>query len=683
MLILIWLVLEIILIVVFLNIISWMFFSPFLPPIIAGILALLVPAVFFFLLRIIKKIRNSRKVKRIHENLGPEAPVLKEDGFEYRDLNKNGKLDVYEDPRQPVEARVEDLLNQMTIEEKVGQMFSPHNGISKKSNLKEKPTIIIGVGTSELIHEKKITTFCCQGSRRTPDFVEWHNKLQKLAERGRLGIPVLVCSDPRHELLEADNIFAALTGAKGQSKWPHPTGLAATRDEKLVEEFGNIARQELTAIGIRFALHPMADLATEPRWPRINGTFGEDAELAGKMVAAYIKGFQGGKIGKDSVACCVKHFPGGGPQKNGDDPHCAYGKDQVYPGDNFDYHQGPFKKAFEVGVAAVMPYYGRPLGVKNIEEVGFNFNKDVTTTLLREKYGFQGIVHTDYHIVKPTKMLGLKVFPSMSWGVEHLSTLERAEKALNAGIDVLGGEICIELFLKLVKDGRISKARIDESVRRILKLNFELGLYDNPYLELENALKTRGHPDFVKAGRYAMRKSLVLLKNEVINGKLTLPISRNCKVYIEGFNEEEVAKFATVVKSIDDADFALLRIKTPHRGKIKEIFDIVFNNGDLDFSEKKLKHFNKIMTACPTVIDIYLDRPAVIPELDENAAAIIGNFSAEQDIVLEAIFGEFAPTGKLPFELPRSMEAVRNQFEDVPYDSKEPVYKFGHGLTYE
>jgi len=577
-------------------------------------------------------IQYSDKVKRIHDNLGPEASILEKDGYKYRDLNKNGKLDIYEDIREPIEARVEDLLSQMTLEEKVGQMFSPQHSLGMNGNLLEKPSNFTSIGTSELILEKKITTFCLQGSTNTADFVEWHNKLQKLAERGRLGIPVLICSDPRHELLDSSNRFASSMAYEGYSKWPHPTGLAATRDEKLVEEFGNIARQELTALGIRFALHPMADLATEPRWPRISGTFGEDAELAGKMVAAYIKGFQGEKIGKDSVACCVKHFPGGGPQKDGHDPHNAYGKDQVYPGGYFDYHQGPFKKAFEAGAAAVMPYYGRPLGVKNVEEVGFNFNKDVTTMLLREKFGFQGIVHTDYRIINTSKVFGTTIIPA-SWGVEHLNPLERAEKALNAGIDQLGGEICVELFLQLIKDGR--------------------------------------------------SKSLVLLKNDATNGKPTLPLSKNCKVYIEGFNKEEVAKYATIVKSLDEADFALLRIKTPHRGKRKEIFDIMFNLGELDFAKKKIKHFEEITSSCPTIIDIYLDRPAVIPELDESAAAIIGNFSAEQGIVLEAIFGEFKPTGKLPFELPRSMEAVKNQFEDVPYDSKDPVYKFGHGLTYE
>ena len=146
------------------------------------------------------------------------------------------------------------------------------------------------------------------------------------------------------------------------SQWPEPIGLAATGDAALVQQFGDIARQEYLAVGIRVALHPMADLATEPRWARINGTFGEDAELASRMVSAYIRGFQGEKLGPHSVACMTKHFPGGGPQKDGEDPHFSYGKDQVYPGNNFDYHLIPFEAAFQAGTAQIMPYYGMPVG---------------------------------------------------------------------------------------------------------------------------------------------------------------------------------------------------------------------------------------------------------------------------------------------------------------------------------
>jgi len=674
-LVIIWLILEIILIVGLLIVISWILTQNIF-------IALLVPIGLFLLYKIIKRLILGRKIKKIRENLGPEAALLKEDGIEYRDLNKNGKLDIYEDIRESVDNRVEDLLNRMTIEERVGQMFSPMNSIGKEGRLKEKPSLFLKIGTTELISEKKISTFACMRSRDPITFARWHNTFQKVAERTRLGIPVTLCSDPRHEFMGTTNPLASLLDVS-LSRWPHPTGLAATRNEKLVEEFGQIARQELTAIGIRFALHPMADLATEPRWGRITGTFGEDAELTGKMIVAYIRGFQGGKIGKESVACCVKHFPGGGPQKDGHDPHNTYGKEQVYPGGKFEYHQIPFKIAFETGVSAVMPYYGKPMSVENVEDVGFNFNKDVITTLLREKLGFQGIVHTDYAIITGRKIVGLTLIPSHSWGVEHLSELERVEKAVNAGIDQIGGDSCVELLLQLVRDGRISEDRIDASARRVLKLKFELGLFDNPYVDEQNAKKICGREDFVKAGEEAMRKSLVLLKNDVTNEKPTLPLPKGSKVYIEGFREEKVVKYAQVVSSIEEADFALLRLKTPHRGRPKEIFDLLFHHGELDFSKKQLKHLEKIMASCPTIIDIYLDRPAVIPELDANAAAIIGNFSVEQGIVLELIFGEFKPTGKLPFELPRSMEAVRNQLEDVPYDSKDPIYKFNHGLTYE
>jgi len=671
---LIWILLQFLLFIGFLVTISYIITQNILG-------AILFPPGLFLFNRIIRSLLSRRKLRKVYANLGAEAVILEEDGLKFRDLNKNGNLDTYEDIRESVDARVHDLLSQMTIEEKVGQMFSPMNSVGKNGNLNEKPGLFLNVGTSELIAEKKITTFACMGSIEPRNFVKWHNAFQKVAERTRLGIPVTLCSDPRHEFRDTNNPFASLLDAS-VSLWPHPTGLAATRDEKLVEEFGKIACQELTALGVRFALHPMADLATEPRWGRITGTFGEDAELAGKMISAYIRGFQGEKIGNESVACCVKHFPGGGPQKDGHDPHLTYGKEQIYPGGKFDYHQIPFKFAFDAGAAAVMPYYGIPRAVENIEEIGFNFNKDVTTTLLREKFGFQGIVHTDYSIISSRKMFGITLMESTSWGVEHLSRLERVEKAVNAGIDQIGGESCVELLLKLVNKGRISEARIDESVRRVLKLKFELGLFDNPYVDAEKAEEICGRKELVEVGKEAMRRSLVLLKNEFA-GKPTLPLSRGSKVYIEGFSQDEVAKYAQVVNSVEKADFTLLRIKTPHRGKPRELFDLFFSHGKLDFSKKQKKNLKKIMLSCPTIIDIYLERPAVIPELYENAAAIIGDFSAEPGIVLEAIFGEFKPTGKLPFELPRSMQAVQEQFSDVPYDSKDPVFEFGHGLTYE
>ena len=645
------------------------------------IATILIPVGILILYKIIKNAISKRNLNKIHEKLDTQAPTLEQDGIKFRDLNKNGKLDIYEDPRKSVEDRVEDLLSQMSLEEKVGLMFSPMMGIGKKGELQEKKSLFNKFGTSDIIVNRKISTFAIMGVVETKNFAQWYNNAQKVAEQTRLGIPLTICSDPRHEFMDSSNPLASLLDAS-LSKWPHPLGLAATRDEKLVEKFGDIARQELSAIGIRFALHPMADLATEPRWGRIAGTFGEDADLASKMVTAYIRGFQGNTIGPESVACCVKHFPGGGPQKEGWDPHFPYGSEQVYPGNKFEYHQIPFKKAFDAGAAAVMPYYGKPMNVGDLEEVGFNFNKQVITDLLRTKLGYKGIVHTDYGIISSIKILGVRLHGPTAWGVEHLSRLDRVEKALNAGVDQLGGEACTELTLKLVKQGRVPESRLDESCRRVLKLKFELGLFDNPYVDVDKAQIICNRQDFVKEGEEAMRKSLVLLKNGLENSSPVLPLKSPVKLYIEGFDKKLIEKYATVVKKPEQADFALLNIKTSSRRDLRELFGLMFKQGDLDFTVKEREHLDDIMSKCPTIISIYLDRPAVIPELKNKSAAIIGNFSVKQNLILDLIFGKFSPTGKLPFELPSSMDAVRKQKEDVPYDSEDPLYEFGHGLTF-
>lgn len=644
---------------------------------------ILIPIGAIILYQLLKILVRKLKLKRMHDNLGPKAGILEQDGMKFRDLNKNGKLDVYEDSRQPVEKRVENLLDQMTIEEKAGLMFSPMMGIGKDGELKENVGLLAKFPTSDVIIKRKISTFAVMGTMKTAEFVKWYNSVQKLGERTRLGIPITVCSDPRHYFMDSSNRLANLLDAS-LSKWPTPLGMAATRDEKLVEEFGDIARQELSAMGVRFALHPNADLTTEPRWGRIRECFSEDAELSGKMIAAYIRGFQGPKIGPESVACCVKHFPGGGPQKEGFDPHYAHGAEQVYPGNNIDYHKIPFEKAFEAGAAATMPYYGKPIGIEGLEEVGFNFNKQITTDLLRNKMNFKGIVHTDYGIISAFRILGVKLMGPMAWGVEKLTRIERVERAVDAGVDQIGGEACVKLLIKLVEKGKLLESRLDESCRRVLKLKFQQGLFDNPYVNEEKALEICGRQDFVEAGENAMRKSLVLLKNGLEQGKPVLPLSSESKlkVYVEGFDKELVGNYSEVVHKPEKADFALLNIVTPSRPDFKELFSIFFKGGDLDFTDKQRKHVEDVMSKCPTIFTILLDRPAVIPDLKEKAAGIIGNFSVKPEIMLDLIFGKFKPTGKLPFELPSSMEAVRKQKSDVPYDSENPSFPFGFGLTY-
>ncbi len=609
--------------------------------------------------------------------LGPEAPVLTREGVTFRDLNKNGQLDPYEDPRRPIEERVADLLSQMTLEEKAGLMFHTMIGMKADGSLAEQPSAFNPVSTHELIAGRLMNHFNVYDVAAPRQMAEWYNRLQKLAERTRLGIPVTISSDPRHAFSKNP---ATGIAADAFSKWPEPIGLAATRDEALVKEFGDIARQEYLAVGIRTALHPMADLATEPRWARINGTFGEDAEVASRMVFAYIRGFQGDTLGPQGVACMTKHFPGGGPQKDGEDPHFSYGKDQVYPGNNFDYHLIPFEAAFEAGTAQIMPYYGRPVGLP-IEEVGFGFNKDVITGLLRQRYGFDGVICTDWRLINPVVVGGEVVIEAKCWGVEHLSPEERVKKAIEAGVDQFGGEACPEIVVGLVRSGQVPEARIDASVRRLLRDKFRLGLVDNPYVSPEAAEQIVGQAAFRQAGELAQRKSIVLLKNTAVREGTVLPLRGKPKILVIGINPEIAGGYGQVVERIEDAELAIIRINTPYQPR-QGFLDSMFHAGDLDFKGEDKERLARLLEIIPTVVDIYLDRPAVIPEIAAKSAGLLGDFGASDAAVLDVIFGRFAPCGKLPFELPSSMQAVRQQKEDVPHDSENPLFPFGHGLTY-
>jgi beta-glucosidase len=596
--------------------------------------------------------------------------------MEYRDLNRNRRLDAYEDPNRPLEERVEDLLAQMTVEEKAGLMFHTPIGMNPDGTLLDAPAPFAPVPTRELVLGRNITHFNVYWTPGARETATWHNRLQRLAEEARLGIPVTISSDPRHGF--SDNPATSLASG-AFSQWPEPIGLAAAGDEQLVRKFGDTARQEYLAVGIRVALHPMADLATEPRWARTSGSFGEDAELASRLLAAYIRGFQGSELGPHSVACMTKHFPGGGPQADGEDPHFATGKDQVYPGDNFEYHLRPFEAAFAAGTAQVMPYYGRPVGTVFeegvLEEVGFGFNRDVVTGLLRDRFGFDGVVCTDWGLVTDAD-LGDWVFYAKCWGVEELSAADRVMKIIDAGCDQFGGENDPSLLVELVRSGRIREERIDESVRRLLRDKFRLGLFDDPYVDEDAAVTIAGRDDFRRAGAEAQRRSLVLLTNDGL-----LPVHGRPRLYVEGVDRATAADYADVVDSPADAELAILRVAAPYEPR-EGFLESMFHQGSLEFPPVERERILGVTAQVPTVVDVFLDRPAILTDIAAGAAALVGSFGAGDDALLELVFGHFAPSGKLPFELPSSMDAVERQLPDVPYDSEAPLFPFGHGLSY-
>jgi beta-glucosidase len=591
-----------------------------------------------------------------------------DDGVVFRDLNKNGRLDPYEDPRVPLSDRVEDLLRRLTLEEKVGLMFHQVAGIDDYGYYDDEHT-------RSFLFDRLINHFNIYQLPDPRTAAAWHNELQQLAEQTRLGIPVTISSDPRHAFTSNP---ATSMAAGYLSQWPEPIGLAATRDESLVREFADIARQEYLALGIRVALHPQADLATEPRWARIHGTFGEDAELASRLVHAYVRGFQGETLGPASVACVTKHFPGGGPQKDGEDPHFSYGREQIYPGGRFDYHLLPFEAALAAGTAQVMPYYGMPVGTE-YEEVGFAFNRGVIEGLLRRRYGFDGVVCSDWTVLQDVHLPppADERIEARAWGLEQASVAERIVRALDAGVDQFGGESCTDVLLEVVGQGRVSESRLDVSVRRILRDKFRLGLFDDPFVDPDAAAEIVGNARFRAVGEAAQRRAIVLLANR---GGI-LPLRGRPRLYVSGVDPEVARAYADVVPEPELAELALLRLSAPYE-KRPGFLQGIFHAGDLDFKAEEKERILQLLRRVPTIVDVFLDRPAVIPEIAAECAALLANFGASDGAVLDVVFGRFEPSGRLPFELPSSMDAVRVQRPDVPFDSPDPLFPFGFGLGY-
>ena len=602
---------------------------------------------------------------------------------DYRDLNKNGELDIYEDVTQTVAARIDDLLDQMSVTEKAGLMFINIAIVNDDASLE----YVAGSGPQRwapipAIDGQQLSHFNVGDIPDDPAlFAQWQNRLQRYAEANtRLGIPITIASDPRHHF--STNIFAF--SASGFSQFPETLGLAAIGDINLVERFTNIVRQEYVAVGIRLALHPQVDLATEPRWSRINGGFGEDARLSADIARAYVRGLQGETLSAASVATMTKHFPGGGPQAEGLDPHFKFQKGQIYPGGMFDYHLLPFEAAIDAGTAAIMPYYGVPTG-QTSEDVGMSFNKEIITGLLRYQYKFDGVVCADWGIITDRSMSSGYLWPGRAWGVEHLSRAQRVKKALDAGVDQFGGETASELVVELVESGELLEARLDISARRILRMKFELGLFDNPYVDVAAVAANVGRAEWRQLGHESQMRAMTLLKNSDADSGAVLPLqTATLRVYVEGMDPSVISPYASIADSPEQADVAILRVNTPwYPVESENPFAKAFHHGDLDFKGERKQKIRTLLQTLPTIVVIYLDRPAVIPEIAAAAVAVVADYGASDRAVAEVLFGIAKPEGSLPFELPSSMEAVRNQNEDVPGDSENPLFGTGFGLRYQ
>ena len=622
--------------------------------------------------------------------------MIESQGLRFKDLDRNGVLDQYEDWRLTPAARARDLVRRMTLEEKAGMMM---HGTARSVRPAGGP----GVGahydidsTGRLVREVGVNSFITRLGGDPASLAEENNKLQEIGESTRLGIPLTISTDPR-------NHFQYVLGASVQSgrfsQWPEALGLAAIRDVGLVRRFADIARQEYRAVGIHETLSPQADLATEPRWSRINGTFGEDPELARKLVQAYVEGFQHGTSGTDSsgVLAVVKHWVGYGAQKNGYDSHSSYGRYATFSGDHLMVHVKPFLGAFAAHVAGVMPTYsileGARLNGRPVEQVGAGFNRQLLSELLRRRYGFEGVILTDWAVTNDCSDLCRNGFPAgqrpsfaavaMPWGVEQLSKVDRFAKAVNAGVDQFGGTEEAQFIVQAVRSGKINTKRIDESVYRIALQKFKQGLFENPYVDTAEARRTVGKPEFQTKATRAQQRSLVLLENK----KDILPlVARGKRVYLHRIDSTVAVRYGlSVVSDLSQADIAIVRTNAPFQtlhpnyvfGAMQHEGALDFRNGDAEFEE-----IERITAAVPTIVTVYLDRPAILTSLKDRVGALLVNFGVSDAALLDVLTGVARPEGSLPFELPSSMEEVEAQRSDMPHDTLHPLYRIGFGLRY-
>ncbi len=684
-----------------------------------------------------------KKPEFVQPELGSRSEILLDiDDFQFKDLNKNGELDKYEDWRLTVDERSKDLLSKMSVEEKAGFMLinslnmvgtraaEESEGKLAASDLSEtggmgsfggfgqnrsqgladstrqgprggarggtqntEGAFIANMnssgGTTDRVKKYHNRHFILRSNESVGVTAEWANKLQELCESEPLGIPAIIASNPRNHITTNASLGTSV-GTTVFTAWPGELGLSAMRDLPLVREFADDSRQEWISVGLRKGYMYMADLATEPRWSRVNGTFGENSEWVAKMMREVVLGFQGEKLNSKSVALTTKHFPGGGSGKDGQDSHFEWGKAEIYPGGMFENNLIPFQAAIDAGTSSIMPYYSLPEGTE-FEEVGFAYNKGVVNDVLRNKMGFKGIINSDTGILT-----------GMAWGVENHTKPERYKKAIEAGTNLFSGESDPEMIIEVIKSGMVDMALIDSSIVRLLKEKFELGLFENPYVDLEEAEKIVNNEKFRERAALAMRKSIVLLRNE--NG--SLPVKAKTKVYFESYpkssggRNREPQPDVPNVYSLNNNQYEIEFVKTPEEAEMVLLWlqpggnSLFRSTGEpVSISLSKcgidVDYVNGISAKKPTILVINYTNPWVINEVyngeTKNVVGVLATFGTTPDALLDVITGKFNPTGKMPFSTPISDEAVENQKEDVPgYLEGEgySLFNYDEGIGY-
>lgn len=662
--------------------------------------------------------------------------LLQQDGYCFKDLNRNGVLDKYEDWRLSFDERATDLAQQLSIEEIAGLMlYSAHQAV---------PSDTITAQQRKFLADDNLRAVLVTKVESPEIAARWNNNVQAFVEGLNHGIPANNSSDPRHETAATAEYNYGSGGTISQ--WPTTLGLAASFDPELTLQFAQIAAQEYRALGIATALSPQVDIATEPRWSRFSGTFGEDPQLTTDMARAYCEGFQTSPAdqviadgwGTGSVNAMVKHWYGCGAPESGRDSHYNYGKFAIFPGGKADLHRKSFVEgAFALTggtrmASAVMPAYNILLNQDPAgNNVGAGYSKWMITDQLRGEAGYDGVVCTDWMITGDNATIGS--FDGKSWGTEKLTVAERHYAVLKAGVDQFGGNNVMGPILEAYEMGckefgkEAWTERFHQSARRLLMNSFRCGLFENPYLDIDQTVATLGKPEFMEAGYNAQLRSIVMIKNH----EHALPIQSKQKVYVPkrhyvptltffGLMGEDhwdypidldlVRKYYDVVENPADADFALCFIESPASGagyeadngfmpislqyadykavdaRAKSISgnDATTTTGSYDYvnrsyRNKTIKTFNRDDMAIvqdarrqmgkkPVIVCLQASKPTVLTGIEGIADAILVSFGTSNQPFLDMVSGKSEPSGLLPCQFPANMKTVEEQCEDVPRD---------------
>ncbi len=595
--------------------------------------------------------------------LGQRAETLVQAGFGFRDLNKNGRLDPYEDSRQPVEVRIENLLHQMSLEEKVALMFIDETDMLSDGSLFEKPKLNETASFSKeinstLIARKKINHVFISNIYSAESMINWNNNMQAMAERTRLGIPITIASNLKHFVdFNASNLTPIF------SRWCAPLGFASINDTLLMREFGEIVRQECLATGIRLILPQTVDSSLDIESQNIIESFGDDPKISSSMTRALIFGLQANELDKSSIAYMAKIQKGYNSQKPWGTNDTL--NNRVDLNNYWSYLQSNVSEATKSQFIS----FDNNIHIQKLENRDDESPRDIIKHFLRDSLKFDGVICSKWGSVTNDKTQN--DIPSIDIKSQELI---RVENIIEAGYDMIGGESSPSLLIDLINQNKISEDRIVSSCWRILRIKFEQGLFDDPYLDIERFNLLPNHR-FRNKGVDTQRKSLVLLKNE----NNILPLDESKTIFLDGLDRASLSDYRSLMTNIQKADHVILKLNS----KLNRInSDSTAHIQGFPFEGKEKEKIMKLLESKSVVTIISLDRPLVNPDIVEKSKAVIADFCSKDQVILDLIYGKYFPSGKLPIELPYFMFTSSKQKLYQASDLTNPIFPIGYGLTY-